>query len=47
LQIPEGINQLPLKASIKAKEMEDLFSRLIKRIVEKEVGISARKKKNQ
>jgi len=47
LQIPEGINQLPLKASIKAKEMEDLFSRLIKRIVEKEVGISAREKKNQ
>lgn len=43
LQIPEGINQLPLKASIKAKEMEDLFRRLIKRMVEKEVGISTRK----
>ncbi len=37
LQVPEGINQLRLKASIKADEMEDLFKRLIKRMVEKEI----------
>ncbi len=37
LQIPEGINQLPLKASIKVEEMEKLFRRLIKKMVEKEV----------
>jgi len=37
LQIPEGIDQLPLKASIKVEEMEKLFRRLIKKMVEKEV----------
>jgi predicted nucleotidyltransferase component of viral defense system len=37
LQIPEGIDQLPLKASIKVEEMEDLFKRLVKKMVEKEV----------
>ena len=37
LQIPEGIDQLPLKVNIKAEEMEDLFRRLIKKMVEKEV----------
>ena len=37
LQVPQGINQLRLKASIKADEMEDLFRRLIKKMVEKEI----------
>ena len=37
LQIPEGIDQLPLKVTIKAEEMEELFRRLIKKMVEKEV----------
>lgn len=37
LQIPEGINQLPLKADIKAEEMEDFFGRLIRKMIEKEV----------
>jgi predicted nucleotidyltransferase component of viral defense system len=38
LQIPDGINRLPLKAEIKAQEMEALFEKLIRKMVEKEVG---------
>lgn len=32
-----GIDQLPLKADIKAEDMEDFFTGLIRKMVEKEV----------
>jgi predicted nucleotidyltransferase component of viral defense system len=37
LQIPEGISGLPLRVEIKGKDIENLFNRLIKRMVEKEI----------
>ena len=37
LEIPKGVDQLPLKISIKAEEVEGLFKRLIRKIVEREI----------
>lgn len=38
LQIPDGVNKLPLKVAIKKQDMESLFKKLIKEIIEKEIG---------
>lgn len=38
LQVPEGVSKLPLRVEIEGKDIENLFERLIKRIVEKEIG---------
>lgn len=38
LQIPDGVNKLPLKVAIKEQDMESLFKKLIKEIIEKEIG---------
>ncbi len=37
LQIPEGVDKLPLKVDITRQEIGKLFERLIKEIIEKEV----------
>ena len=37
LEVPEGLDRLSLKDGIKADEMEHLFKKLVKRMVEKEI----------